>query len=106
MSVMDRHGRASREARQPWTRAALFGVALVISLALHGILLADLPVFPVGHSRGAYLHKPRPLVMGEVRPAPDLPRFVQPEAFRPENPEAFAEVEPLQKSHSLPLYYK
>lgn len=98
MSVMDRHGRASREARQPWTRAALFGVALVISLALHGILLADLPVFPVGHSRGAYLHKPRPLVMGEVRPAPDLPRFVQPEAFRPENPEAFAEVEPLQKS--------
>ena len=98
MSVMERHGPATREARQPLARAALFVVALVISLALHGILLAELPVFPVGRPPGAYLHKPRPLVMGEVRPAPDLPRFVQPEAFRPENPEAFAEVEPLQKS--------
>lgn len=98
MSVMEMHAPVGREARQPWIRAALFGLALVISLALHGILLAELPVFPAGRPPAAGLHKPRPLVMGEVRPVPDLPSFVQPETFRPENPEAFAEVAPLQKS--------
>ncbi|MDY0148775.1 MAG: VWA domain-containing protein [Kiritimatiellia bacterium] len=98
MSVMDRNRRASREARQAWARATLFGVALVISLALHGLLLAGLPIFPVERFRGADLNPTRPLVMDEVRPAPDLSRFIQPEAFRPENPEAFAEVESLQKS--------
>ncbi|NCC93058.1 MAG: hypothetical protein EOM10_07210, partial [Opitutae bacterium] len=92
MSVMEMHAPVGREARQPWIRAALFGLALVISLALHGILLAELPVFPAGRPPAAGLHKPRPLVMGEVRPVPDLPSFVQPETFRPENPEAFAEV--------------
>jgi uncharacterized protein YegL len=96
MSVMEFHVPRGREARQPWVRAALFALALAISLALHGLLLADLPVFPVGRPASPFLRKPPPLVMGEVRAAPDLPRFVQPEKFRPEDPEAFAEVDSLQ----------
>ena len=90
---------AGREARQPWARAALFAGALAVSLALHGLLLAELPAFPAGRPAAAdALRKPRPMVMGEVRALPDLPRYVQPEKFRPEDPEAFAAVEPLQKS--------
>ncbi len=98
MSAMDFHEHLGREVRQPWVRAALFVLALVISLAMHSVLLADLPVFPAGRPAGSYLHKPPPMVMGAVQPLPDLPRFVQPEKFRPENPEAFAEVDTLQRS--------
>ena len=87
-----------REARLPWVRAALFAAALAVSLALHGLLLVDLPVFSLGRPAERAPVAPRPLVMGEVRVQPDLPRYVQPEKFHPENPEAFAEVEPLQKS--------
>ncbi len=47
---------------------------------------------------GLAQRKLRPLVMREVRPLPDLPAYTQPEKFRPENPEAFADVELLQKS--------
>jgi len=72
-------------------------LAILVSLGLHGLLLFEFPVFSMG--RPAEMpQKPRPLVMGEVRAQPDLPTYTQPEKFRPENPEAFAEVEPLQKS--------
>lgn len=99
MSSIGIHAPVGREARQPWLRAALFGATLVLSLALHGVLLTELPLFPMGRPMDAApLRKPRPLVMGEVRAIPNLPHFVQPEKFRPENPEAFADVEPLQKS--------
>ena len=98
MSSIGVHMPVGREARQPWVRAALFVAALAVSLAMHGVLLMDLPVFPTGRPSDALLRKPPPLVMGEVRPVPDLPRFDQPETFRPENPEAFAEVESLQQS--------
>jgi len=86
-----------REAFQPWLRGFLFVLAILVSLALHGLVLFEFPAFSVG--RPAEMpQKPRPLVMGEVRAQPDLPSYTQPEKFRPENPEAFAEVEPLQKS--------
>ena len=99
MSATGVHAPRGREARQPWVRAALFAAALALSLALHGILLAEIPVLPFGRPVGAALRKTaRPLELGDVRAAPDLPRFVQPEAFRPENPEAFAEVEPPQRN--------
>ena len=99
MSSIGIHTPVGREARQPWLRAALFAATLALSLALHGLLLTDLPLFPMGRPMdAAALRKPRPLVIGEVRAIPDLPRLVQPEKFRPENPEAFADVEPLQKS--------
>ena len=91
------HMPLGREARQPWLRAALFVSALAVSLALHGLLLAEFPALPAGRPP-ATGRKPRPLVVDEVRARPDLPAFRQPEQFRPENPEAFAEVAPLQKS--------
>ena len=88
-----------REARQPWVRAALFAAALAVSLALHGLLLVEFPALSMGRPPDwSTKLRPRPLVMHEVRSAPDLPHYVQPEKFRPENPEAFADVEPLQKS--------
>ena len=93
------HAPMGREARQPWVRAALFGAALAVSLALHGLLLVGLPPLPAGRPVDATARpKARPLVLGEVRARPDQPAFIQPEKFRPENPEAFADVEPLQKS--------
>ena len=93
------HVPMGREARQPWVRAALFAAALAVSLALHGLLLVEFPALAVGRPADwSAKVKPRPLVMREVRTAPDRPRYVQPEKFRPENPEAFADVEPLQKS--------
>lgn len=93
------HVPMGREARQPWLRAALFVAALAFSLALHGLLLAEFPAFPAGRPADfSALRKPRPMVMREVRASPDMPRYVQPEKFRPEDPEAFANVEPLQKS--------
>jgi uncharacterized protein YegL len=99
MTSVGMHVPMGREARQPWMRAALFTAALVFSLALHVLLLAEFPAFSAGRpASGRVQRKPRPLVMREVRPRPDLPQFTQPEEFRPENPEAFADVEPLQKS--------
>ena len=91
------HMPLGREARQPWLRAALFLSALAVSLALHGLLLAEFPALPSGRPAESW-RKPRPLVLGAVRARPDLPAFRQPEPFRPENPEAFAEVAPLQKN--------
>ena len=91
------HMPLGREARQPWLRAALFLSALAVSLALHGLLLAEFPALPSGRPAESW-RKPRPLVLGAVRARPDLPAFRQPEQFRPENPEAFAEVAPLQKN--------
>ena len=88
---------AGREARQPWLRAALFAAALAFSAGLHLLLLAEFPAFSAGRPAAA-LRQPRPMVMGEVRALPDLPRASQPEKFRPENPEAFADVESLQMS--------
>ena len=88
---------AGREARQPWLRAALFAAALAFSTGLHLLLLAEFPAFSAGRPAAA-LRRPRPMVMGEVRALPDLPRASPPEKFRPENPEAFADVESLQKS--------
>jgi uncharacterized protein YegL len=85
------------EARQRLVRAALFAGALALSLAFHGLLLARLPAFPAGRPADLYRAPSRPLAMGDVRTEPAPPRFVQPEAFRPENPEAFADVEPLQR---------
>jgi hypothetical protein len=98
MTAIGLYAPVGREARQPWLRAALFAVALAVSLALHGLLLLEFPALPVGRPLDKALRKPRPLVMREVRTRPDLPRYLQPEKFRPENPEAFADVEPLQKS--------
>ncbi len=93
------HVPMGRESRQPWVRGALFAAALALSLALHALLLVEFPSLPMGRPADwAAKAKPRPLVMREVRSAPDLPSYVQPEKFRPENPEAFADVEPLQKS--------
>jgi len=97
MNSMDHSVRSRREAFQPWVRGLLFGFALLVSLALHGLLLFELPAFSVGRPADMP-QKPRPLVMGEVQAIPDLPAYAQPEKFRPENPEAFADVEPLQKS--------
>ena len=99
MTSIGLHVPMGREARQPWVRAALFAVALALSLALHAVLLAEFPALPMGRpAEWSAKAKPRPLVMREVRAVPDLPSFAQPEKFRPENPEAFADVEPLQKS--------
>ena len=99
MGMAGMHVPMGREARQPWLRAALFAAALAFSLALHGLLWAEFPALPMGRpSDGPAMRQARPLVMREVRTAPDLPRQVEPEKFRPEDPEAFAEVEPLQKS--------
>ena len=99
MTSIGLHVPMGREARQPWVRAALFAVALALSLALHAVLLAEFPALPMGRpAEWSAKAKPRPLVMREVRALPDLPSFAQPEKFRPENPEAFADVEPLQKS--------
>lgn len=97
MNAIGVNGPMGREARQPWVRAGLFGAALAISLALHGVLLAELPALPFGRLPEGLRAKPKPLALGEVRTVPDLPRFAQPEKFRPENPEAFADVEPLQR---------
>ena len=90
--------RSGREARQPWMRAALFAAALAVSAGLHLLLLAEFPAFSAGRPAAGLARKPRPLVMREVRALPDLATFAAPEKFRPENPEAFADVEPLQKS--------
>ena len=99
MTSLGIHVPMGREARQPWVRAALFALALVLSLALHALLLAEFPALPMGRPADwSAKAKPRPLVMREVRALPDLPSFAQPDKFRPENPEAFADVEPLQKS--------
>ncbi len=99
MTSIGIHVPMGREARQPWVRAALFAAALALSLALHGLLLAEFPSLPMGRPLDwSAKAKPRPMVMREVRALPDLPSYVQPESFRPENPEAFAAVEPLQKS--------
>lgn len=98
MSSIGLHAPMGREARQPWVRAALFTVALAVSLAVHGVLLTDLPVFPAFRPAGPFLRPTaRPLVMDRVDARPEPPRFLQPEMFRPENPEAFAEVESLQQ---------
>ena len=92
MTSLGMHVPMGREARQPWVRAALFAAALALSALLHGAL-------PAWRPPDAALRRPvRPLVLAEVRAAPDLPGFAQPDKFRPENPEAFADVEPLQKS--------
>lgn len=98
MSLTGLHPRVGREARQPWLRASLFAAALAFSLVLHGLLLVELPLIPMGRPADTALPALKPLVMREVRPLPDLPRFIQPEKFRPENPEAFARVDPLQES--------
>lgn len=99
MTSIGSHVPMGREARQPWVRAALFTGALALSLALHGVLLAEFPALPMGRpANWAAKAKPRPMVMREVRALPDLSPYLQPETFRPENPEAFAAVEPLQKS--------
>ena len=99
MSSIGIHVPMGREARQPWVHSALFACALVVSLLLHGLLLAEFPAFPAGRPADwSKQLKPRPLVMGEVRAQPDLPAYTAPEKFRPENPEAFADVEPLQKN--------
>ena len=99
MTAIGLHVPVGREARQPWMRAALFAAALVVSLALHVLLLAEFPAFSAGRpTNWSARPMPRPLVVREVRPMPDLPQYTAPEKFRPENPEAFADVEPLQKS--------
>lgn len=87
-----------REARLPWMRASLFGVALIISLALHGVVLLEFPDLPVGRPTELRRFQPQPLVMQSVRPEAPPPRSVQPAKFRPENPEAFAKVDALQKT--------
>lgn len=97
MSPIGIPSRSRREAFQPWLRGVLFALAILVSLGLHGLLLFEFPAFSVGRPADMP-QKPRPLVMGEVRAMPDLPVYAQPETFRPENPEAFADVEPLQKS--------
>ena len=98
MTSIGLHVPMGREARQPWMQGALFAAALVFSLALHALLLAKFPSLPMGRPADwSAKMKPRPLVMREVRTLPDLPSYTQPEKFRPENPEAFADVEPLQK---------
>ena len=99
MTSIGIHVPMGREARQPWVRAALFAAALALSLALHAVLLAEFPSLPMGRPADrAAKAQARPLVLREVRALPDLPSFAQPDKFRPENPEAFADVEPLQKS--------
>ena len=99
MSAVGLHIPVGREARQPWMRAALFTAALAVSLALHVLLLAEFPAISAGRPvRWTAPRQPRALVMQEVRALPDLPAYAQLEKFRPENPEAFADVEPLQKS--------
>ncbi|MDR0993532.1 MAG: VWA domain-containing protein [Verrucomicrobiota bacterium] len=94
------HPPIGREARLPWIRAALFALALVISVAAHALLFFELPGWlPLGASfKAPVVPRPRPLVMQEVRRLPDLPSYVQPEKFRPEDSEAFAEIEPLQQA--------
>ena len=99
MTSLGMHVPMGREARQPWVRAALFAAALALSALLHGLVLVGLPPLPAWRPPAAAARRPaRPLVLNEVRALPDLPGFAQPEKFRPENPEAFADVEPLQKS--------
>ncbi len=97
MASLGLHVPIGREARQPWRRAGLFAAALAVSLALHALLLLEFPALPAGRPVRT-VRPPRPLVLGEVRSQPDLPRYVQPDKFRPENPASFAAVEPLQQS--------
>ncbi len=98
MAAIGRQIPTGREARQPWLRAGLFAATLAVSLALHAVLLFQFPVIPMRRPGAWPSTVPRrPLVMGEVRPVPDLTGFLQPEKFRPENPEAFADVAPLQE---------
>jgi uncharacterized protein YegL len=81
------------ESRQPRVRAALFAAAVAASLALHALLLAELPHMPgLGGLRAP---PPRPtrqaIALREVRTAPDGPAYADaPAAFRPEDPNAFA----------------
>lgn len=96
MSSIGLHAPMGREARLPGMRAARFVAALAVSLALHGALLWSRPLFPVGRPPGPAPRPAQPIVLSDVRPLPDLARLVQPEAFRPEHPEAFAEIEALQ----------
>ena len=63
-----------REARLPWMRASLFGVALIISLALHGVVLLEFPDLPVGRPTELRRFQPQPLVMQSVRPEAPPPR--------------------------------
>lgn len=91
----------NREARLPWIRTALFLLALLVSLLLHAALLHRFPHWLPAMEWGpdpSLASKPRPLVMGEIRSQPDLPSYLQPDKFRPESPEAFADVEPLQRT--------
>ncbi len=97
MSSIALQAHAGREARQPWVRAALFAGALVVSLALHGLLLVDIPLVPVGRPSASSLRTVQPLVMGEVRPLPDLSNLTQPAVFHPEDPNAFREVDARQQ---------
>lgn len=99
MSSLSLQPISRRESRQPFVQAALFAAALVVSLALHAVLLVEFPAMSLGRPADwPDKLKPHPLVLGEVRASPDLPAYTQPPKFRPENPENFATIEPLQKS--------
>lgn len=99
MSSLSLQPISRRESRQPLVQAALFAAALVVSLALHAVLLIEFPAMSLGRPADwPDKLKPHPLVLGEVRALPDLPAYTQPPKFRPENPENFATIEPLQKS--------
>ena len=88
----------SREARQSLARAALFAAALCLSLGLHALLLKEFPAIRAGRPVGRVERpQPRALVLGAVRPQPELPSYAEPARFRPENPEAFADLEPRQQ---------
>ena len=87
-----------REARLPWMRAALFGVALMVSLILHGVILLEFPAVPVGRAPALRYHSAQPLVMQSVRPEAPAPGTAPAAKFRPEHPEAFAAVDGLQKT--------
>ena len=98
MTVMQAQGGVNLEARQPWIRAALFVLALLISLALHSVLMLDIPVLPPIHPPASPMRPSLPVVMETVRPVPVEQAYEQPDTFRPENPDAFEAIEPLQKT--------
>ena len=82
MSSLSLQPISRRESRQPLVQAALFAAALVVSLALHAVLLIEFPAMSLGRPAIGRTSSPHPLVLGEVRALPDLPAYTQPSSVR------------------------
>lgn len=83
----------ANEARLPHLRAALFMLALGVSLAVHALAFLELPPLPGLALMQKTTERPtRPMQMQDVRPTPDRPAYDAPAKFRPEDPASFTQV--------------